>query len=406
MRKNNLDVDYRLRNDFELISWWWTNSNDISDERLIFISDSDYCNAAKHDNMNISESGCIPVSWLRCGARIDIPAVVEVVKMNVSDYRYRYVIVSLKNILGDNYFNDLLTSVFKTIREYLPDTVLIWAAIEDSEADVKNILLNENGFYIDIRSKSPDESLKDISTFISEYEKSGNLAGHRASSKSGSVVNTVSDDFIINNRESIVWAHIGFNDARCETDKKRILLIGDSISCYGDKVIQKLSGRYTIDFLRTSKGVTDPGIYNELFFMLSQYDYDLVHMNNGIHRYGSTVDEYASSLRKVFGFINSFSDKTINIFATTTTINAGGGERPIQEADPVETEDIARRNDAAIRMCAESGYLVDDLYDLDCKNRLEKIDIYHFTDKGYDILADQVIESIESAFSSQEIKGV
>lgn len=50
---------------------------------------------------------------------------------------------------------------------------------------------------------------------------------------------------------------------------------------------------YAIDFYQTSKGLDDSGLYSELEFIFSQYDYDLIHFNIGLHLHTSTYEKNA-----------------------------------------------------------------------------------------------------------------
>ena len=69
-------------------------------------------------------------------------------------------------------------------------------------------------------------------------------------------------------REGTEWSiHYAFNAV--DTEKKRVLLIGDSIcNAYNGVVRNLLDGRVNVSFWASSKCVTDPAYFRELDFML------------------------------------------------------------------------------------------------------------------------------------------
>jgi hypothetical protein len=147
-------------------------------------------------------------------------------------------------------------------------------------------------------------------------------------------------------REFAEWTVFSFDKVQ-GTNNKRILLVGDSISYgYGEMVRKSLSD-FAVDCLNTSEGTSHPNIYRFLGFMLTQYQYDIIHINIGIHIHSVTNKEYEENLNKIFDYINKISLNTRIIFATTTcTSRKPNGES--DDSDIVWETDFLARNQMRI----------------------------------------------------------
>lgn len=98
--------------------------------------------------------------------------------------------------------------------------------------------------------------------------------------------------------EKIEWTRCWREDA--DTDKKRILLIGDSL-IDGSKreVFYALPEGYATTAIITSKGVDDPYYTREILLFCEQenFDYCAVYFNNGIHDHEQTPEQFGKNLR-------------------------------------------------------------------------------------------------------------
>ena len=97
-------------------------------------------------------------------------------------------------------------------------------------------------------------------------------------------------------RERIEWVDIWVADAQ-ETDKPRLLMIGDSITRgYYDTVAKSLDGVMSCARIAGSKFLSDPGWARELELVLADYAFDVIHFNNGLHGWDFSEAEYADAL--------------------------------------------------------------------------------------------------------------
>lgn len=224
-------------------------------------------------------------------------------------------------------------------------------------------------------------------------------------------------------REAAEWANISFDKAQ-DSNKKRILLVGDSISYgYGEMVRRKLPNM-EIDFLNTSEGTAHPIICKLLEFMLTQYNYDAIHINIGIHIHSVTNKEYEDNLNQILEYINKISPKTKIIFATTTSVSKKSsrdtddsdntamlidrfnlGDRvpcakPSEysqdfcDYDSVNSQRYIELNEIVKKICVNKSITIDDLFAVSYKYNPIKTDVVHFKEEGYMLLSDSVVDSI------------
>src|SRR5436190_23970871 len=82
-------------------------------------------------------------------------------------------------------------------------------------------------------------------------------------------------------REAIEWCDIWISHAN-ETNRPRVLLIGDSITRdYYPEVEKKLAGKAFVARLATSRFLADPVLLKEIALVLDQMRFDVIHFNNG-----------------------------------------------------------------------------------------------------------------------------
>ncbi|MBQ7982225.1 MAG: SGNH/GDSL hydrolase family protein [Clostridia bacterium] len=104
-------------------------------------------------------------------------------------------------------------------------------------------------------------------------------------------------------RESIEWSITYAYDTH-DTDKPRVLLIGDSIcNGYNGAVRDRLAGKVNVSFWASSKCVTDPDYFRELDFMLDARPYDIICFNNGLHSLNTNREEWDAAYASVVAFI-------------------------------------------------------------------------------------------------------
>ena len=100
-------------------------------------------------------------------------------------------------------------------------------------------------------------------------------------------------------KESIEWCDIWLSHAN-ETNLPRVLLIGDSITrAYYPEVEKYLEGKAYVGRLSSSAFISDPVLLKQIEMVLSQYKFDVIHFNNGMHGWQHSEKEYEQGLSKI-----------------------------------------------------------------------------------------------------------
>lgn len=209
-----------------------------------------------------------------------------------------------------------------------------------------------------------------------------------------------------------------FSSAAEVPAKKRLLILGDSISIGYTPYVQKLLPEMTV--LRPMRGEkpencsgTTAGIANiDRWLQIEGGKWDVIHFNWGLHDLKhvipgdpkgaasekasdppqATVEVYEKNLREIVGKLKATGAKLI--FATTTPVPDGAMKVYRTNAD------VIKYNEAALKVMKENDILVNDLYTFS-KPQLKDIQIQpanvHFTPKGSEALGKQVIAAVKAA---------
>ncbi len=123
-------------------------------------------------------------------------------------------------------------------------------------------------------------------------------------------------------RENIEWCDIWVTNAQSD-DKPRILLIGDSILIgYYNSVRDNLEGDAYCARFATSACVADPAFHQQLELMLSQYEYSVIHFNNGLHGIGYTEEEYLAGYEKAIQLIKKTTPESKLVLVLSTPLQS------------------------------------------------------------------------------------
>jgi hypothetical protein len=193
-------------------------------------------------------------------------------------------------------------------------------------------------------------------------------------------------------REQYEWANIWWDHAD-DLDSGRVLLIGDSISVgYTAVVTRHLEGRARVDRLGTSRSITDPAFTKELFYLLGEFGYRVIHFNNGLHGAHVTDDDYAAGLRAMVRLLLEYGRGARLIWCSSTPVTVVDDPARLDaEKNPV----VIRRNASAAQVMAEFGLPTNDLYALAVdRAELKSNDGYHFVAEGQEVLGQAVAEAI------------
>jgi hypothetical protein len=189
-------------------------------------------------------------------------------------------------------------------------------------------------------------------------------------------------------REDTEWSIVYWFDAN-STKLPRVLLIGDSIcNGYSGFVKEALDGVAYTSFWATSKCATDRSYLKELTYILEEYDYAVIHFNNGLHSLDTDRATWEAALRAVVKTLKEKGKGAKLVWASSTPLN-----------DPALTAKAKELNLIAARVMQENGVPSDDLFGLmEPQDRALWSDTYHYHEAGRRIQAKQVADSVRPLF--------
>lgn len=186
--------------------------------------------------------------------------------------------------------------------------------------------------------------------------------------------------------ETYEWDNVWWEQAP-DNEKKRVLYIGDSISCGIRHIATELSnGEILFDGFGTSKALDNPYFQESLHLFAAQERYrDLVLFNNGLHGWHLSAAEFEKYYADMLSFLkNEFSDTPIVIALSTSLVDDEKDKRVIEY------------NAVAERLAKENGFPIIDLYSAtSSKNEMHISDGVHFTEDGYRTLAGIIVENVK-----------
>lgn len=183
-------------------------------------------------------------------------------------------------------------------------------------------------------------------------------------------------------REGTEWSITYWFNAN-QTALPRILLIGDSI-CNGYQSLarEELAGVAYTSFYATSKCVTDRSYLKELTHVLEEYEYAVIHFNNGLHSLTTERAAWEAALRQVVRTLQEKGRGARLVWASSTPLR-----------DPALTAHAVELNAIAARLMAEHGIPTDDLFALmEPQDRALWSDTYHYHEAGRRLQAKQVAD--------------
>lgn len=196
-------------------------------------------------------------------------------------------------------------------------------------------------------------------------------------------------------REGTEWSIMYWFHAN-QTALPRILLIGDSIcNGYQSVVRRELEGVAYTSFYATSKCVTDRSYIKELTHVLDEYDYAVIHFNNGLHSLDTDRTEWEAALRQTVQTLRDKGKGAQLIFATSTPLK-----------DPKLTAKAKELNAIAVRVMKEEGIPIDDLFALmDPQDRSMWRDTFHYHTAGRNMQGKQVAAMIKKYLPAKKEPG-
>jgi lysophospholipase L1-like esterase len=196
--------------------------------------------------------------------------------------------------------------------------------------------------------------------------------------------------------EQYEWCDFWWQEAP-RNDKKRVLLVGDSISrAYRPYVNEQLKGEIYADQLSSSRALDNPIFIIELEHMLklNNVKYDAIHFNNGLHGFHLTVEQYELHLEKTIQHILGYLDSSKVIMALSTPVT--------KQNLPTELEDemnnkVLNRNEVMKRLALKYNIKLNDLYtEMLGKSEYRVNDGYHYNAMGEQAQAVIVAKIIQT----------
>ena len=188
------------------------------------------------------------------------------------------------------------------------------------------------------------------------------------------------------NLETYEWDNVWWEQAP-KSGATRVLYIGDSISCaMRRKATAKSENTILFDGFGTSKALDNPYFTSALkLFAEQERERKVVIFNNGLHGWHLTEEEYAVYYEKMLNFLLEEYENTVIAVVLTTAIT-----------DKERNERVKARNEKAIALAKKYNLPIIDLYSVSKENiSLICGDGVHFTDKGYDVMVDYLVQKVK-----------
>lgn len=166
---------------------------------------------------------------------------------------------------------------------------------------------------------------------------------------------------------------------------KRILYIGDSISCGTRGALNEIApGGIFFDGFGTSKALDNPYFFPSLSLFAKQEEHiDAVLFNNGLHGWHISEEEYAK-------LYNEFLDKLASEFSSIPII-------PVLTTfvtnPDYHNDRVIIRNNIVKELSKSKKLEILDFYSVSEENKhLQSSDGVHFSEEGYRLLAYKILE--------------
>ena len=192
--------------------------------------------------------------------------------------------------------------------------------------------------------------------------------------------------------EPIVYENTEWDDVWVEcakdTDSKRVLMIGDSITRGFRAMLRKeLDGRALPNTIATSKAVDNPNFEKLIDYHLTVgYEYSAVHIMSGPHGGHMSTERFEEGFERLVRFVSERLPKAKILIGTYPKVRVNGDTSRIDEARNTVTE---QRNDAARRVASKVGAELNDLYPaIGDDAELYSPDGLHLSSMGYTLLAE------------------
>ncbi len=188
--------------------------------------------------------------------------------------------------------------------------------------------------------------------------------------------------------ESMEWDNVWWHSPE-DTEHKRVLYIGDSISCrVRGLATKKAKESIYFDGFGTSKALDNPFFKTSLsIFGKQQGRRDGLLFNNGLHGWHLSDDAYAYHYEEMVKYLmEEFAPAKLVLLLTTSLAAPQSQQRQ---------KTVKARNSRVMQIAKKYNLQVIDVYSLSVeKTALHHTDGVHFTEAGYEALAEKIVEDI------------
>jgi lysophospholipase L1-like esterase len=194
--------------------------------------------------------------------------------------------------------------------------------------------------------------------------------------------------------ETIEWSQYWVEETK--RDKKRVLLVGDSISVgYRSEVHKRLQGEAYVTAISTSKAVDNPMLIREIDFYAhaEDFEYEAIHFNNGLHGFHLEDEGYREGYEKVILYFKEHYPTVRLILALSTPITVDGDPATIAPLN----DSVISRNKIVRELAEKYGLEVNDLYAcVEGKTEIFAGDGYHYKKEGYEMMSEQIVAILKN----------
>ena len=184
--------------------------------------------------------------------------------------------------------------------------------------------------------------------------------------------------------EVFEWDNVWWEHTENDT-AKRVLYIGDSISCGTRRFVTELSDAEILcDGFGTSKALDNPYLKPTLELCLRQQGKcDAILFNNGLHGFHLSDAEYERLYDDMLQFLTQ-TGKPVYVLLSTDVLQ-----------DPAQNQTVDARNQIAAALAEKYRLPCIDLHAVATSHpECHVPDGVHFTDQGYKLLANCILEHL------------
>jgi hypothetical protein len=194
--------------------------------------------------------------------------------------------------------------------------------------------------------------------------------------------------------EKYEWSDMWVTNADVEDGAPRVLLVGDSIvRGYFGGVEKNLGEGVNCARYTTSKFLSHPDFLTELGVMIKRFQFDVIHVNNGLHGWGYTEAQYEAGMEALISFLKKESPESTIVWCMTTPVR---DSKDLTKPDADKQARVEARNAIAAALMKKHGISVNDLHAVvvDDDGNFSP-DGVHFSEAGREKQAKRVAEVIQ-----------